>query len=72
MNPITDELIALAKKGELLSREFVRRKIKAVKKREEAAQAEAKRKQEASQRANTVKRKAQSRREQTSPITIRQ
>src|SRR5881398_1858375 len=37
MNPITDELIALAKKGELLSREFVRRKIKAVKKREEAA-----------------------------------
>ena len=37
MNPITDELIALAKKGELLSRDFVRRKIKAVKKREEAA-----------------------------------
>src|SRR3982751_1844559 len=37
MNPITDELIALAKKGELLSREFVRRKINAVKKREEAA-----------------------------------
>src|SRR5437764_4165646 len=37
MNPITDQLIALAKKGEMLSREFVRRKIKAVKKREEAA-----------------------------------
>ncbi len=35
MNPITDELIALAKKGELLSREYVRRKIKAVQKREE-------------------------------------
>ena len=36
MNPITDELIALAKKGQLLSREYVRRKLKAVKKREEA------------------------------------
>jgi len=35
MNPITDELIALAKKGKLLAREYVRRKIKAVKKREE-------------------------------------
>jgi len=37
MNPITDELIALAKKGELLSRAYVRRKLKAVKKREENA-----------------------------------
>ncbi len=37
MNPITDELIALAKKGKLNSREYVRRKIKAVKKREEEA-----------------------------------
>lgn len=37
MNPITDELIALAKKGELNSRDYVRRKIKAVKKREEDA-----------------------------------
>jgi sugar phosphate isomerase/epimerase len=37
MNPITDELIALAKKGEHLSREYVRRKIKAVKKREARA-----------------------------------
>ncbi len=37
MNPITDELIALAKSGKLLSREYVRRKIKAVKKREEEA-----------------------------------
>lgn len=37
MNPITDELIALAKAGQLLSREYVRRKINAVKKREAAA-----------------------------------
>ena len=39
MNPITDELIALAKKGELLSREYVDRKIQAVKKREQRAPA---------------------------------
>ena len=37
MNPITDELIKLVKAGELLSREYVRRKIDAVKKREKAA-----------------------------------
>ncbi len=37
MNPITDELLALAKKGQLLSREYVRQKIAAVKKREERA-----------------------------------
>ncbi len=37
MNPITDELIALIKAGQQLSREYVRRKIKAVKKREAAA-----------------------------------
>ena len=37
MNPITDELIAMAKAGQLLSREYVRRKINAVKKREAAA-----------------------------------
>lgn len=37
MNPITDELIALAKDGKQLSREFVQRKIKAVQKREAAA-----------------------------------
>ncbi|MGZ5002396.1 MAG: sugar phosphate isomerase/epimerase family protein [Chthoniobacterales bacterium] len=37
MNPITDELIALIKKGQMLSREYVRRKIKAVKKREQEA-----------------------------------
>ena len=37
MNPITDELIAMAKKGQLLSREYVRRKINAVKKREAGA-----------------------------------
>src|SRR5215210_3640749 len=35
MNPITDELIAMAKNGRLLSREYVRRKIKAVKRRED-------------------------------------
>jgi sugar phosphate isomerase/epimerase len=39
MNPITDELIALAKKGQLLSREYVSKKVKAVQKREEAAPA---------------------------------
>jgi sugar phosphate isomerase/epimerase len=37
MQPITDPLIALAKKGELLSREYVQRKIRAVQKREAAA-----------------------------------
>src|SRR2546426_1761289 len=37
MNPITDELIALAKKGEMFSREYVRRKVKAVQTREAAA-----------------------------------
>ncbi len=37
MNPITDELIALAKSGRLLSREYVRKKLKAVQKRETAA-----------------------------------
>jgi sugar phosphate isomerase/epimerase len=37
MNPITDELIAMIKRGEHLSREYVRKKIDAVKKRESAA-----------------------------------
>jgi sugar phosphate isomerase/epimerase len=37
MNPITDELIAMVKGGQLLSREYVRRKIDAVKKREKGA-----------------------------------
>ena len=37
MNPITDELIALIKDGELLSREYVRKKVKAVQTREELA-----------------------------------
>lgn len=37
MNPITDELIKLIKQGQLLSREYVRRKIDAVKKREKDA-----------------------------------
>ena len=37
MNPITDELIKLVKAGELLSREYVQRKIDAVKKREKGA-----------------------------------
>ena len=37
MNAITDELIALAQKGELLSRRYVRKKIAAVRKREERA-----------------------------------
>jgi len=36
MRPITDSLIALIKKGELLSRKYVRKKIKAVEKRESA------------------------------------
>src|SRR4051812_35947525 len=37
MNPITDQLIALAKKGQLLSRHYVKKKIAAVKKREQEA-----------------------------------
>src|SRR5438445_10902007 len=37
MQPITDSLIALAKKGELLSRKYVRRKSRAVETREAAA-----------------------------------
>ena len=37
MPPITDPLIALAKKGKLLSREYVQRKIRAVQKREAVA-----------------------------------
>src|SRR5436305_4203994 len=37
MNPITDELIALAQKGELLSRKYVGKKIEAVRKREREA-----------------------------------
>jgi sugar phosphate isomerase/epimerase len=37
MNPITDELIALAKRGEIFSRKYVRMKLKAVQKREAAA-----------------------------------
>jgi sugar phosphate isomerase/epimerase len=39
MNPITDELIELAKNGELLSRQYVRKKVEAVKRREERAPA---------------------------------
>ncbi len=39
MNPITDELIALAKDGELLSRRYVRRKVNAVETREKRATA---------------------------------
>ena len=39
MNPITDELLSLAKKGELLSRQYVRKKVKAVQTREERAPA---------------------------------
>jgi sugar phosphate isomerase/epimerase len=39
MNPITDQLIALAKKGEFLSRKYVRLKVKAVQTREAAAPA---------------------------------
>jgi len=37
MNPITDELIDLAKAGEIFSRKYVRMKLKAVQKREAAA-----------------------------------
>jgi sugar phosphate isomerase/epimerase len=37
MEPVTDSLIKLAKNGKLLSREYVREKIRAVKKRESAA-----------------------------------
>src|SRR5437660_3646323 len=37
MNPITDELIALIKAGEQFSRRYVRKKVKAVQKRESAA-----------------------------------
>jgi len=37
IGPVTDSLIDLAKKGKLFSREYVRRKINAVKKREAAA-----------------------------------
>jgi sugar phosphate isomerase/epimerase len=37
MQPITDPLIVLAKKGKLLSREYVHRKIRAVQKREAVA-----------------------------------
>jgi sugar phosphate isomerase/epimerase len=37
MNPITDELIVLAKRGEIFSRKYVRMKLKAVQTREAAA-----------------------------------
>jgi sugar phosphate isomerase/epimerase len=37
IGPVTDSLIDLVKKGKLLSREFVRKKLKAIKKREAAA-----------------------------------
>src|SRR6266581_2880068 len=37
MSPITDDLIKFARKGELLSREYVREKIRAVEKREATA-----------------------------------
>src|SRR6202051_3093148 len=37
MPPITDVLIKLAKKGEMFSREYVRKKLKAVEKRESVA-----------------------------------
>jgi sugar phosphate isomerase/epimerase len=37
IGPVTDSLIALVKKGKLFSREYVRKKIHAVKKRERAA-----------------------------------
>jgi sugar phosphate isomerase/epimerase len=37
MQPITDVLIKLAKKGQMFSREYVRRKLRAVQKRESAA-----------------------------------
>jgi sugar phosphate isomerase/epimerase len=39
MRPITDDLITLARKGNLLSREYVREKIRAVEKREATAPA---------------------------------
>lgn len=39
MNPITDELVALAQRGELLSRGYVRRKLAAVRRREQRAPA---------------------------------
>lgn len=39
MNPVTDELIALANDGQLLSRKYVAHKLDAVKKREERAPA---------------------------------
>jgi sugar phosphate isomerase/epimerase len=39
IGPVTDKLIAMVKKGKLLSRQFVRKKIEAVKKREAAAPA---------------------------------
>jgi sugar phosphate isomerase/epimerase len=39
MKPVTDPLIALAKAGEMFSREYVRRKVNAVAKRESAAPA---------------------------------
>src|SRR3954465_15259442 len=39
MNPITDELIALVKAGQMLSREYVRKKVKAVQTREAEAPA---------------------------------
>ena len=38
MNPITDELIKMAKAGQLFSREYVQHKINAVKKREKRAE----------------------------------
>ena len=37
IGPVTDALIALAKKGRIFSREYVRRKVRAVEKRESAA-----------------------------------
>src|SRR5437660_11115770 len=39
MKPVTDSLIKLARKGELLSRKYVREKIRAVEKREAASAA---------------------------------
>ncbi len=37
MNPITDELVALAKEGRLFSREYVKAKVRAVQRREKRA-----------------------------------
>src|SRR6185295_17144871 len=37
IGPVTDSLISLVKKGKLLSREFVRKKLRVVEKREAAA-----------------------------------